>query len=299
MIYAASSFASLYKSILDMFIKNLPIINISIRNKTILKEVIGVMLEFNMRPNEISVFSHSNSRVFPIKFALAEFAWFLTHTNTLDVIITYNKVLEKYSDDGKTSNGCYGYRLGDQIDTMITRLVKDKYSRQACCTIWQQKDGLTDSKDIPCNVFLQFFIRDDVLYMIVTSRSSDLITGLLIDCFHWQLYYQLIYNTLYDTYGKLQAGSIQYQIGSLHLYEDDWQIVKNWNTTSVCIYQHELEVSSQNTYVNTHINVCTKFKPGLSVSQLAQLIGIGSVENESTLLELEYLVKNSINKIKR
>ena len=63
------------------------------------------------------------------RFAFVESAWILEGRNDLDILSRYISTYSQYSDDNKTLNGAYGYRLRhyfdqDQIEGAINHLQK-------------------------------------------------------------------------------------------------------------------------------------------------------------------------------
>lgn len=212
-------FADIYDN-LFVVMKEFPT-DIECRGKSICYEMLNAQLVFNPIANGISIYSHPATRAFPIKFALAEFVWIMAKSNDLGFISKYNKAMESFSDNGETLYGAYGHRLDKQIDVCIEKLKNDKYSRQAFATIYDRCDVFANTKDMPCNTSLQFCIRDNKLILTVNSRSSDFITGLPIDAFHWQLLLSLVYQELRQTYPELSDGRVVYNIASLHIYSTD------------------------------------------------------------------------------
>lgn len=226
------TFAEHYDSIIRDFYGHIAFNKIqspihTVRSFDIAWERLFVVLSISMLEG-ISIYSHKNSRVIPIEFVLAEFLWMLSKSSKVSALTPYNKIMQKYSDDGVILNGAYGVRMDNQISTIIDMLKQDVHSRRACISIYRNSDTGANSLDIPCNVFIQFIIRNTTLHMIITSRSSDVITGLTIDIIHWQLLYMLVFNDLRKTYPALYKGSIQYNIASLHLYSYSIPDVKNW-----------------------------------------------------------------------
>lgn len=122
-------------------------------------------------------------------FAIAEAAWVLSGKNTLAPLNTFIKEYNKYSDDEKTLNGAYGYRIRfffefDQLSEAISELKKDQNNRRAVITLYAPLDlkkGL--SKDIPCNTGFYLKIRENRLDITVLNRSNDLFLGVPYNVF--------------------------------------------------------------------------------------------------------------------
>ena len=92
-------------------------------------------------------------------FMTGEAWWILDGRNDVKSLAKYMGKIERYSDDGIRFFGAYGPKIVDQLSYCIKTLVKDRDSRQSCLTIWRQNPPF--SKDIPCTVSLQFFLREE------------------------------------------------------------------------------------------------------------------------------------------
>jgi thymidylate synthase len=110
--------------------------------------------------------------------ALSEALWLLAGRNDLAALEPYNKRIREFSDDGVTLYGAYGYRLRDQIESLLARLRADPADRRAVLSIWQPADLTASTFDPPCNTLLMFKLRDGALQMTVHCRSNDLHWGL-------------------------------------------------------------------------------------------------------------------------
>lgn len=218
-------FAMTYEDLLYTILQH-PV-NIKCRGRQMAYELTDVHMPIQMATGEVSIYSHRLTRTFPIKFALAEFAWMLAMRDDVESIAKFNKNIVNYSDDKVIMGGAYGKRLDLQIYHAIKRLRLDEHTRQACASIWKSSDSNSKSKDHPCNIFLQFMIRNGYINLTVTSRSSDIMTGLLIDAFHWQFLLCIVRNDLLATYPDLKVGEIVYNIASLHAYETDNQTIQD------------------------------------------------------------------------
>lgn len=158
------------------------------------------------------------------KFMIAEFIWIMTGENSVDMISKYNKNMAQFSDDGEILYGAYGPRLRnwngyDQIKGCLKRLQKDSGTRQAVIVILDPaRDFLVETKDIPCNDLLQFFIRENKLHMATYVRSNDVLLGIPYDIFHWTILQELFANIL-----DVELGEYHHFVGSLHIYKKDFE----------------------------------------------------------------------------
>ncbi len=168
-------------------------------------------------------------------YACAETLWYLSFTNSIEMIKTYAPQYENFADEDGTTDGAYGYRMwhnltrsGDQsftknqLDLVIETLKNNPNSRQAIVTFWEADDLYAainaSSKDVPCTLCLQFLIRDNELVLITTMRSNDIWLGMPYDIFAFTCIQRLVGQAL-----GVKCGAYIHQAGSLHLYEKHWK----------------------------------------------------------------------------
>ena len=181
------------------------------------REVCGISFRIlNPRKRIISI----ADRKFPIKGALAEFLWYMTKNPKIEIVTPYLKHWANYSDDGIVVNSNYGFCSGNQINNIITKLKKDPSSRQGIINLYNQDFSTYYGKDTVCTPSFQILIRDNLLNMIVSARSRDIIRGECIDQFTFTLLQELIANEL-----KCDVGYYQVNIGSLHIYEEHYDML--------------------------------------------------------------------------
>lgn len=152
------------------------------------------------------------------RFMAAEAAWILSGDNRVRTIAPYSKAISNFSDDGHFFNGAYGPMIREQLHHVIAALNDDTDTRQAVLTIWRPNPA--KSKDIPCTVSVQFMIRDGMLHVIDTMRSSDLWLGWPYDVFNFSMLARYVICHLKH---KPELGVLVLQAGSSHLYEDNWE----------------------------------------------------------------------------
>lgn len=169
-------------------------------------------------------------RKLPMRYCIGELLWYLSGNPSLSAIQLYTNAWDRMSDDGETVNSNYGHRIQNAVDEvdgklfdqmkMVEHLLSvDPNSRQAVIHIKQARDVLVNpTKDLNCTVCLQFFIREDKLYMTTYMRSNDLWMGFPNDVFQFtcmQIYLAMRLN--------VGLGSYTHVAGSLHMYERDYQ----------------------------------------------------------------------------
>ena len=291
-------FTQVYNDIMHI-IGNHPV-DIQCRGRQMAYELENVRLDILTR-HGISIYSHQDTRAFPITFALAEFAWILAKRDDVESIAHFNKNIVNYSDDTVIMGGAYGKRLGDQISHAIDRIRADKHTRQACAVIWREQDSFHTSKDHPCNTFLQFMIRKDKLYLTVTSRSSDLMTGLPIDTFHWQFLLHIVCNDLLELYPQLEVGSVVYNITSLHVYDIDKPMLLSITDNHLMDIEdasHMIYVPKYMTYTSLSVRCACGFYSCNNLNDLIDLFGFHEgYANELRNLHLKFI--NRKHKLER
>lgn len=180
------------------------------------KELIGA--SFTLREPMYNVVTQAERRI-SLPFMAAEFLWMITGSNDARLIKPYNRNIGQFSDDGLFFRGAYGPKLVDQLPYITETLSRDPSSRQALLTIWRERPG--PSKDIPCTVLMQFFIRTGLLDMLVYMRSNDAWLGLPYDVFNFTMIQQYVASLL-----DVDVGFYHHHVGSLHLYEQHWERAK-------------------------------------------------------------------------
>ena len=156
-------------------------------------------------------------------FMTGEAWWILDGRNDVKSLKQYMGVIERYSDDGIRFFGAYGPKIVDQLSYCIKTLVKDRDSRQSCLTIWRQNPPY--SKDIPCTLSLQFFLREDRLYTVANMRSQDIWLGLPYDAFNFSAISFFMCLSLRDILKQptLKLGELYINAASRHIYETNYQ----------------------------------------------------------------------------
>jgi thymidylate synthase len=181
-------------------------------------------------------------------FGVGEFLWYWQGKFDLETMQYYNKRMKDFSDDGKTLNSAYGYRIKkrkmadtpwynynglSQWEVARETLLKDGDSRRAVLHINQPYDqykaNVHGSKDVPCTLSLQFFIRNNELHLHTLMRSNDVIWGLTYDLFSFTLLQECMLLELqhYPQFNNLELGTYYHTAGSMHLYERHWGMATN------------------------------------------------------------------------
>lgn len=181
------------------------------RGRMIRENIAVTFIVENLRANVLV----SEIRDLNYRFMIAEWMWIAGGLCELGLLLPYNSKYKDYSDDGVTLAGAYGPRLAPQWRPLIQKLKDDPDTRQAVVSIWTPNPP--PSKDIPCTLAAQFLLRDGRLHAIWTMRSSDAWLGLPYDFFTFSQLTNMVAGHL-----GVDTGSLTIQIGSSHLYEQDW-----------------------------------------------------------------------------
>lgn len=165
-------------------------------------------------------------RKMPMRYAVAELLWYLSGNNNLSAIQPFTSAWDRMSDDGETVNSNYGEKIFrhfgfDQWEYAKKCLQSDTLSRQAVIHIREPKNFVkAPTKDMPCTLTLQFFIRPDdcdgknKLHLTVNMRSNDIWMGFPYDCFNFCALQNKMAMEL-----NVGIGTYTHIAGSLHLYK--------------------------------------------------------------------------------
>jgi thymidylate synthase len=172
-------------------------------------------------------------------FMFSEAEWVTSGSNLTSEVSKYMKGYKNFSDDGVTMNGAYGPKVVDQLSYIASSLEKDNASRQSYLNIWRERPG--ESKDIPCTVGMQFFIRDStvevedgvleqkpLLYMTSTMRSNDAVFGQSYDIFTFSMVAKSVQLLLRQRGIDVGLGDLTVNAGSFHVYEKHYEEVEKW-----------------------------------------------------------------------
>ncbi|OBZ07552.1 hypothetical protein A8L34_25805 [Bacillus sp. FJAT-27264] len=159
-------------------------------------------------------------------FVLSESSWILSGLNTVSPLDFFIKDYAKFSDDGTTLNGAYGYRLRnkfgyDQINRAISLLKNNPSTRRVVLSLWSTDDLGYQSNDLPCNISIILKVRSGKLDITVINRSNDVFLGVPHNVF---VFFML---QVYIAKGiGCEVGIQRHFTDSLHLYERDMDQVK-------------------------------------------------------------------------
>lgn len=192
-------------------------------------------------------------------FHLYESLWMLAGRNDAAPLNYYTSGIGKYSDDGHTMNGAYGYRWRhgrgqwaaagsgtyqrqiDQLEVIINHLKVNPHSRRAVLSMWNVQDDteqLDTSRDVCCNLDVMFSIREEYcagglpeadhwtryLDMTVTNRSNDLVLGMLgANAVHFSFLQEYMARRI-----EVEIGVYHQFSNNVHVYLNDQWRPREW-----------------------------------------------------------------------
>jgi len=195
-----------------------------------IKEKLGVSFRINNPRNR---YPFIEGRKFSPMYFAAEMLWYVSGNNSTKWISNYSKFWKNISDDGETANSAYGARIFQKNDIIANgrlnqwefvknELKNDPDSRRAVIHLRTPDDGVDAKLDVPCTLALQFFIRNNLLHMIVNMRSSDLIFGIAYDIPAFTFFQEMLALEL-----GVDVGSYTHLSNSLHIYERHFPMVRS------------------------------------------------------------------------
>lgn len=163
-------------------------------------------------------------------FMVAEWLWVLHGLSDVTTIAGYNKSISAFSDDNEKFFGAYGPRIRRDLLACEELLRRDHATRQAVMLTWRPEALWMPTKDVPCTLTWQFFIRKERLELHVSMRSNDVWLGLPYDLYNFtQIQRQLAARL------DVGVGPYYHHVGSLHLYEQNIEKAQSciWDASNV------------------------------------------------------------------
>lgn len=168
-----------------------------------------------------------------LAYAKEELAWYLSGSSSIAWSEKINRIWSKYSSDGFTVNSNYGERIfgkhklikNNQWEQVKEELKHDPDSRRAIINLnsYFDKDDI-NSKDVPCTIAFQLFIRDRAgkkLDWVTYMRSNDINKGFRNDVYCFTEFQKKMALEL-----SVNNGNYYHIVGSMHLYSHDYQKVE-------------------------------------------------------------------------
>jgi thymidylate synthase len=215
-------------------------------------ELLGYSFQIS---NPYSSLFLSAERVVRVPYCIGLLLWSIAASNNVDWLSFYNPLARQYSDDTATLCGAFGKRLFNyqdeinQIEAICVRLANDPNSRRTVAAICTPEDNVRVSREYPCCIGVQYFLRDGVLHATTYMRAQSALVVLPYDAF---LFMSLqcfiaakigakvgIYKHVVGTYHiyesekeqaerVLQKGAIPITVGEMPSSERTWQLLLNF-----------------------------------------------------------------------
>ena len=186
-----------------------------------------VLFENFVLDNPSNIIIGIPDRKFNVKYAIAEWLWYVSANPSSRNIGKLAKIWRDISDKYGEVESNYGVYLKPQWGWVKQCLLEDNDTRRATFVINQPHHKFKNPADYPCTQYVQFFIRDNELHMGVSMRSNDLVFGLCNDVFTFSLFQQLMLNELNQAGLSLELGKYYHHAGSLHVYERHFEMIEN------------------------------------------------------------------------
>lgn len=166
-----------------------------------------------------------------------ELEWYLSQSLNVNDLEDTPKIWKDVSDKDGYINSNYGWCVFSkdnisQYENCLMELRRNPLSRRAVMiynrpSMWvdYNKNGMSD---FMCTFSTQHFIRDGKLISLVFMRSNDVVFGYRND-YAWQKY---VHDALAGDL-EVEAGTIIWNAGSLHLYDRHFYLVDHYVKTGI------------------------------------------------------------------
>ena len=166
-------------------------------------------------------------------FQIIEKMSFVSGKECPDLICMYNSNMKNFkNEETGFFDGDYAPRIYRQLNWVYETLTNDPDSRQAVITIRNETDE-KPTKDHPCTLSFQFFIRDNKLQMVTTMRSNDA----YISCLGYDLMNFMFVQNVLAAWLGIDVGQYHHNVGSMHIYENHYDrfeyLSKNNETNNI------------------------------------------------------------------
>jgi thymidylate synthase len=163
-------------------------------------------------------------RKFKEEYAEYEWQWYLEGNRDAKEIADRAKIWKNMMVPGTTnvvSNYGYFWKYNDQYKRVIEELKRNKESRRAVLVHYGIFELDIYKYDTPCNIVLNFYVKEDLLHMTVFARSIDIVFGFSND--------QYTFARLMEKASKdvgLPVGTMHWFITNCHLYPRHYDLME-------------------------------------------------------------------------
>lgn len=180
-------------------------------------EILGYSFEVK---NPYACLVDSEARPLRLPYCIGSFLWTLAGSNDLEHLQSYHPDARNFSDDGISLSGAFGKRLFryhneiDQISAIVERLQSDPTSRRTFAAICDADDNVRRSREYPCSIGIQYFLREGLLHTISYMRAQHALLILPYDAFLFMGLQCLVAARL-----GVAVGTYRHFCGTFHIYE--------------------------------------------------------------------------------
>jgi thymidylate synthase len=163
-------------------------------------------------------------RKFNADYANFEFDWYLKGDRDASEIAERAKIWKQMMVPGTSnvvSNYGYFWNYNDQLNRTIKEIKNNKETRRAIIVHYNLDELDLYKYDTPCNVALNFYVKDDKLHLTVFARSIDLWYGFGNDQYCFAKLMEKVSN---ETNYKI--GQMHWHITNLHIYPRHYDMLK-------------------------------------------------------------------------
>ena len=174
-------------------------------------------------------------------YANRELIWYITQSlNVNDIPGNVPRIWIDCADKNGMINSNYGWCIfskdnGNQFSNCIQALIDDPMTRQAVMlynrpSIWSEwnKNGM---HDFICTYSTQCFLNEEKdgwhLKYVVYMRSNDAVFGFNNDLYWHNWVRDSLAASLKDTYGEIKCDPVEWNSGSLHIYERHFKYLED------------------------------------------------------------------------
>jgi thymidylate synthase len=161
-----------------------------------------------------------------LSYAIANVLWTLSGSSNAGDIAPYNPRGLAFTADGINLACAVGARLfrssaGDQIDNAVRLLREHPGTRRAIAVVGDPSDTQLTPRDFPCQLGIQFLLRDRHLHCVVAMRSQSAALVLPYDVFLHTMLQELVAREI-----GAELGDYHHVCFSAHYYTDEAALVE-------------------------------------------------------------------------
>lgn len=169
----------------------------------------------------------AEERPLRLEYLFGMFLWTIAGSDEVEWLGYYHSQAQVFSDDEMHLCGAFGKRLFsykdsiNQIDAICERLAKDPCSRRTVGAICVPDDNVSRSKEYPCCIGVQYFLRDGCLHALTHMRAQSAFGVLPYDAFLFMSLQCLLAERL-----GVRPGGYRHHAGTFHIYENESDVAR-------------------------------------------------------------------------